>query len=373
MTARCVLIAGAGPVGLAAAVEFRRRGFSPRIVDAGEGPTPDDQSRALGVLPRTLDILAASGIALRMLAEGNRISRMAVTDDGRPLFEMTTTPGHTQHPFILALPQGRTERLMIEWLAAHDVEIEWGVGFQTVADTHVPRVTLSTDEIVAADIVVGADGAHSAVREDIGISWSGDGYPAGFALADVVFDRPIDPAVAKIDLRTSPGHLSGAIAMLPLGERHGRYVGIAPSTEALLGDLPGIGEVVWASRFHVSFRHAERMAKGRVFLAGDAAHVHSPVGGRGMNLGIEDAATLAFLASEDRETEYEMRRLPSVRKVMAATRQGTDFIAAPPPAALALLRVFVPVAGQTPWLRGRIADRILGLDLPPPEWLRQAG
>lgn len=369
VTARRVLIAGAGPVGLAAAVEFRRRGFAPRIVDAGEGPTPEDQSRALGVLPRTLDILAASGLTDRLLAEGNRISRMAVADNGKRLFEMTTAPAHTAHPFILTLPQGRTERLMIAWLAAQDVHVEWGVAFQTVADTHAPRVTLSTGETIPADIVVGADGAHSAVREDVGIPWSGAGYPAEFALADVVFDKPVDPAIGRIELRSGSADPGGAVAMLPLGARRGRYVGIAPSTEALIGDVPGIESVTWASRFHVSFRHAERMAKGRVFLAGDAAHVHSPVGGRGMNLGIWDAATLAFLASEARETEYEMRRLPSVRSVMDATRRGTDFIAAPPPAALLAMRYLMPLAAWTPWLRGRIADRILGLDLPQPEWL----
>ena len=294
---------------------------------------------------------------------------MAIADHGKRLFEATTAPAHTAHPFILSLPQGRTERLMIAWLADHGVAVEWGVAFEGVADTHAPRVTLSTGEVVAADIVVGADGAHSAVREDVGIPWSGEGYPAEFALADVVFDEPIDPAVAQVDLRTAKGDGGAAVAMLPLDARRGRYVGIAPSTEALIGDMPGIASVTWASRFHVSFRHAERMAKGRVFLAGDAAHVHSPVGGRGMNLGIWDAATLAFLASETRETEYEMRRLPSVRAVMQATRQGTDFIAAPPPAALMLMRYVMPVAVHMPWLRGRIADRILGLDLPRPEWL----
>lgn len=364
-----VFIVGAGPVGLAAAVEFRRRGFNPRIIDAGEGPTDEAQSRALGILPTTLDILTASGITDRLLAEGGRIETAEISLDGKRLFRISTRPARTRHNFILTLPQGRTERLMIEWLATHDVTVEWNTAFVSLADTHMPRVRLSNGETVAADLVLSADGVHSAVREDIGIPWSGAGYPAEFALADVVFERPIEASTARADLRSANADSAGAVALLPLSETTGRYVGIAPSTEALLAGIAGIADITWESRFSVSFRHAERMAKGRVFLAGDAAHVHSPVGGRGMNLGIWDAAWLAFLASEGRQSEYEMRRLPSVRRVLEDTRRMTDVIAAPPQRVLTALRYAMPLATRLPWVRRTIAERLLALDLPQPEWL----
>ncbi|MEC5290031.1 FAD-dependent monooxygenase [Aurantimonas sp. C2-6-R+9] len=364
-----VLIVGAGPVGLAAAVEFRRRGFHPRIIDSGEGPTDAAQSRALGILPTTLDILTASGIADRLLAEGGRIENAEISLDGKRLFRISTKPARTRHNFILTLPQGRTERLMIEWLAAHDVTVEWNTAFVSLADTHAPRVSLSNGETVAADLVLGADGVHSAVREDVGIPWSGEGYPAEFALADVVFERPVEASTARANLRTAKGGHGGAVALLPLSATTGRYVGIAPSTDALLAGIEGITSITWESRFSVSFRHAERMAKGRVFLAGDAAHVHSPVGGRGMNLGIWDAGWLAYLASEGRQSEYEMRRLPSVRRVLKDTRQMTDVIAAPSANILNLLRYAMPLATQLPWVRRKIAERLLALDLPQPEWL----
>lgn len=364
-----VLIVGAGPVGLAAAVEFRRRGFHPRIIDAGEGPTDVAQSRALGILPTTLDILAASGITGRLLAEGGRIDKAEISRDGRHLFRISTRPARTRHNFILTLPQGRTERLMIEWLAARDITVEWNTAFVSLADTHAPRVRLSNGEIVAADLVLGADGVHSAVREDIGIPWNGAGYPAEFALADVVFERPIDASTARANLRTAKDGPAGAVALLPLSQTTGRYVGIAPSTEALLAEIEGIAAVTWESRFSVSFRRAERMARGRVFLAGDAAHVHSPVGGRGMNLGIWDAGWLAYLASEGRQSEYEMRRMPSVRQVLEDTRRMTDVIAAPPQRVLTTLRYALPLATRLPWVRRKIAERLLALDLPQPEWL----
>ncbi|MCP3055404.1 FAD-dependent oxidoreductase [Aurantimonas marianensis] len=364
-----VLIVGAGPVGLAAAVEFRRRGFHPRIVDAGGGSTDEAQSRALGILPTTLDILAASGITERLLAEGSRIENAEISLDGKRLFGISTKPARTRHNFILTLPQGRTERLMIEWLAARDIAVEWNTAFVSLADTHAPRVRLSNGETVGADLVLGADGVHSAVREDIGIPWNGEGYPAEFALADVVFESRIDAATARANLRTANGGAGGAVALLPLGETKGRYVGIAPSTAALLAGIEGIAAITWESRFSVSFRHAERLAKGRVFLAGDAAHVHSPVGGRGMNLGIWDAAWLAFLASEGRQSEYEMRRLPSVRRVLKDTRRMTDVIAAPPQRLLSVLRYVMPLATRLPFVRRMIAEQLLALDLPQPEWL----
>ena len=192
----------------------------------------------------------------------------------------------------------------------------------------------------------------------------------------MTFSKPIDAETAHVDLRTKgtgKDEEGGAMAILPFAERRARIIGVAPSTEALVGSMPNLAEVTWASRFHVAFRHAERMAKGRVFLAGDAAHVHSPVGGRGMNLGIWDAAWFAFLASEGRESEYEMRRLPSVRRVLADTRRGTDFITAPPARAVTLLRLLGPIAAHTPYLNRRIAERLLALDLPQPPWLAKEG
>ena len=364
---RAVLIVGAGPVGLAAAVEFSRRGFRPRIIDAREGPTPETQSHALAIMPTTLDVFEASGLTAKLLAAGTHIERFEVARDGHRLITLQTNAARakTRHPFILSLPQGRTERLMIAWLEARGITVEWNVAFTSLVDTHRPTVTLSTGERGSFDLVLAADGVHSRVREDIGIPLSGQAYPTEFALADVVFRSRIDPTTARADLRSE----GGARAMIPIDANRARYVGIAPSTDALLDGLTNIAEVTWSSRFTVAFRRAERMAKGRVFLAGDAAHVHSPVGGRGMNLGIWDAATLAWLASLGRESEYETKRLTAVKQVLAATRAGTDFISHPPAAALWALRLLGPVATKLPFVSRLIAERLLALDMKPLPWL----
>ncbi len=364
---RKVLIVGAGPVGLAAAVEFTRRGFRPRIVDKGEGPTPQTQSRALAIMPTTLDVFEASGLTAELLAAGTRIERFEIARDGKRLASLGTGAARakTRHPFILSLPQGRTERLMIAWLQARGIAVEWGVAFESLADTHRPMVTLSTGERLSCDLVLGADGSHSLVRQDIDIPLTGKAHPTEFALADVVFETPVDPLTAHADLRT----VGGVRAMIPIDGTHARYVGIAASTDALLDGLTNIAEVTWSSRFSIAFRRAERMAKGRVFLAGDAAHVHSPVGGRGMNLGIWDAATLAWLASFGRESEYETKRLTAVRQVLDTTRAGTDFVSDPPAAALWVIRLLGPLASSLPFVSRRIAERLLALDMKPLPWL----
>ncbi|HEX2020221.1 MAG TPA: NAD(P)/FAD-dependent oxidoreductase [Aurantimonas sp.] len=360
-----ILIAGAGPVGLAAAVELTRRGLAVRIVDAGEGPTPTEQSRALGILPTTLAVLAESGVSARLLAEGARIGGADVARDGRRLFSIEFAAARTPTPFVLSLPQGRTERIMIDWLEARSVRVEWTLALEDIVDTHRPRALLSNGESVATRAVIGCDGIHSRVRETVGIPWRGEGYPGRFSLADVRFSAPIDTTRATVNIRSG----IGAAALLPFGPHAGRFIGIGGEPEALYDGVEGIEAVTWASSFSVSFRRAERMAKGRVFLAGDAAHVHSPVGGRGMNLGIWDAATLAFLLSEGRETEYETQRLPVVDQVLKATRQMTDTVSNRSGTALRLMPYAMPLANRIPVLSRRIAERGLALDLKQPEWL----
>lgn len=361
-----VLIAGAGPVGLAAAVELTRRGVALRIVDAGEGPTPAEQSRALAINPTTLAILGPSGLSETLLAAGTTITGSDVVIDGRTALSLSFKSAHTPHPFMLALPQGRTERLMIDWLKQRQVEVEWNVGLAAVGETHRPSAVLSTGEELAAVAILGCDGSHSKVRQELGVPWSGEGYPGVFALADVIFDAPIDPHRARICIgsgeRTSH-------ALLPMGDNRARLIGFHDSPDALIAAVGGIASVTWRSTFRVSFRHAERMSRGWVFLAGDAAHVHSPVGGRGMNLGIADAATFAWLFCEHRETEYESKRLPVVRSVMEQTRQMTDMLAKPPSHIASFLKYAMPMATMLAPVRRKMAEWVLALDLPQPEWL----
>ncbi|MER0237517.1 NAD(P)/FAD-dependent oxidoreductase [Fulvimarina sp. MAC8] len=362
---RPLVIAGAGPVGLALAVEAVRRGMNVRIVDRGEGPTSIDESRALAVMPTTLAVLKSSGVTDRLVAEGQPIRRVRISWAGRPAVEFSLDAADTPTPFILSLPQGRTERALIDWLSERGVDVEWGVSLTGLEDTRAPTAILSTGERIASHALAGCDGVHSAVRRLLDVPWLGDRYPTKFALADVRLKTPIDAD----HIRLSLGGPAGTRAILPFGPDFGRLIGVIDEPEALLKDRDDVASVGWTSSFEVAFHRAERMARGMVFLAGDAAHEHSPVGGRGMNLGIWDAAWLAFLLSEGRASEYEMRRMPSVKKVLEQTRSMTDTISDPPGWLGAALRFGLPAALKFPAVRKRIATRLLALDLPQPEWL----
>ncbi|MBO0902307.1 FAD-dependent oxidoreductase [Jiella sonneratiae] len=361
-----VFIAGAGPVGLAAAVELTRRGVPVRIADRDAGPTPADQSRALGVLPQTLRILEASGLSEKLLAAGTTVGGADLSIGEKKVVSLDLSGARTPYPFILSLPQGKTERLMIEWLGARNVAVEWNVPVEAVGDTRRPTVRLGTGEEVAATAVLGCDGGHSKVREEIGVPWVGEGYPGIFALADVAFSVPIDPHRARFSLGSPAGT---SHALVPMSDRTGRLIGFHDSPERLVAAAKNVERVIWQSTFHVAFRRAERMSRGWVFLAGDAAHVHSPVGGRGMNLGIWDVATFAWLFSEHRETEYESKRLPVVKTVLDQTFAGTQTLDDPPAYLGPLLRYVMPLATGVPFVGRRIAERLLALDLPQPEWL----
>ncbi len=184
-------------------------------------------------------------------------------------------------------------------------------------DLSKPRVTLrKADGSVEAadfDIVVAADGAHSAVRRAVGIGFPGQALESSFYLADFRYAVPIDPSFAEISLFDP-----GMIGRLPVTRDVLRYISTLPDFGSQIQHPAPVAERVWASDFRIHFRHVARMAKGNVFLAGDAAHIHSPAGARGMNLGIEDACWLAWLISEGREREYAGLRMPAVKSGVEA-------------------------------------------------------
>lgn len=359
-----VLIVGAGPTGLAAALFLTRAGVAVRIIEAA--PAPTTTSRALAVNPRSLELLQPTGVTARILSEGQSVSAIRIAREGRitaslqPDWEKVA-PGRP----MTILPQARTEALLTEALADLGVTPERGVGLTGLTQTpEAVTAALSNGESVTAALLLGADGAHSAVRHALGLDFPGDASDLPWHLMDVdIAGAPADEA--RIDFQRS-----GPIIALPFSGGTFRLIGFG---EPLLPRLPAswtAGEVRWASEFRVSHRMVPTMAVGRVALAGDAAHIHSPIGGRGMNLGIEDGFVFAACAVDalqgdlSRIADYARLR-HAVDAAWVKTSHGlTGFVTDQSPMVRFAKRIAPPIAASIPGLVDMALKRGLGLDHP---------
>jgi 2-polyprenyl-6-methoxyphenol hydroxylase-like FAD-dependent oxidoreductase len=359
-----VFIAGGGPVGLTAAIELYRRGFTPRIIDPDMAVSP--QSRALAVNPRTLDLLEPSGATEALLAAGHRVRRIHVRYNTQPLFQMKLGLVRHRFNFLLSLPQSKTEEILADTLKRHGGILERGAALENFRTTDGQiTASLSNGGTVLTDLLIGADGSHSIVRKSLGLGFPGESAEQAFGLADVELDNwpfPWDQAVATIN----EDHV---VAFIPMREGFGRFVSTLPNTMNLLPPDAKPRSIEWQAEFRISYRQAETYQKGNVFLAGDAAHIHSPVGGRGMNLGIEDACWLAWLIEKGRSADYSAYRHPVGAKVLKLTAQPTRMISSNSLSAKALRRWIIPYVLGMEWVQGRILPSLLALDTPPPPWL----
>lgn len=366
---RSILIAGAGATGLTAALELARRGHLPRIVDSDAGPVPLTESRALGINARTLTLLSPSRVTDTILQEAQQIQHFRIAAKSKVLADIDTTEVPGPYSAIHALAQGHTERLLLGKLSDYEIVPEWQTVVEAVSgDLSEPKVTLrkldGTVETADFDIVIAADGSHSTVREALGLGFPGQVLESSFYLADFRYAGPVDPSYAEISLFDP-----GMIGRLPVTRDVLRYISTLPDFESRIEHPAPIAERVWASDFRIHFRRAEVMAKGNVFLAGDAAHIHSPAGARGMNLGIEDACWLAWLISEGREQEYAVLRMPAVTTVLKQTHQLTSLITMKQPMAIAIRNLAVPVLLRIPAFRQKLLHGVSGYDTQSPPWI----
>lgn len=361
-----VTIVGAGPVGLTAALELKRRGIHPRIIDKSSGPA--GQSRALGVNARTLEILEPSGLTEQLLESGNRLERAFFVENGQTVFTLQFHRLKHRFPFMLIVPQSETEQLLIDALAERGVEVEWETELMelSIEDDVVTAVIATEDscEDETPDYLIGADGAHSTARQFAGLDFAGEPYPVVFALADIEYQQPRDPTAATIEILPE-----GAIASFPIDAHTVRHVGTSADIVTLVRNRRSGSSVIWQSEFHVSFRHVKSLDQGPVLLAGDAAHIHSPVGARGMNLGIEDAAWLAWLIETDAVESYTETRLPAAKRVIRFTRAQTNQLLQSGPFIRTLRRIFAPLMLSVPVVEQMALRRVAGLDTPSPPWL----
>lgn len=350
------LIVGAGPTGLAAALFLRERGIPARIIDADDAPSV--HSKALAVNARTLDLLEPAGVTDKMLAAGRAAKAFHLWRPDRKLATIPFGGEPDRFPFMLILAQSESERLLADAVTQRGLTVERGVSLTDVS-TSGGRITatLSTGETLSPPYLLGADGAHSTVRKTLKRDFPGSSWPESWHLYDVHLKTPLDDASAHAFLLDE-----GALFMLRIKADIWRVIG---QPGGVLDRLPvgtTTGEIVWESEFEFSHRIAKPLCADNVCLAGDAAHIHAPIGGRGMNLGIEDAYVFAALAAENRLNDYERLRRPAIESVvhmiekMGQVPRGKSLAAT-------LVRKF---SGVVPWIVSRektwLRNWLLGLD-----------
>jgi 2-polyprenyl-6-methoxyphenol hydroxylase-like FAD-dependent oxidoreductase len=314
-------------------------------------------------------LLEPSGVAERLIAAGNPVTCAEIRRGGRHVADLELTILGNPHPYILVLPQGRTERLLEERLAGYGITVERKTectGLSLSAAT--PTATLESAggrHAATVDHVLGADGVHSTVRREAGIALAGgQSEPQAFGLVDATLSKPIDPT--RVVFTMLP---DGALGRIPISDRLVRYVSNRPDIGTAIPDSEGIEDIVWRSSFHITYGRAEKFQKGPVYLMGDAAHVHSPAGGRGMNLGMEDAAWFAWALSENRLDRYSDDRIPYAVRTLRFSRTQTGQITGATKLRNALAATIAPLMLAIPPIRRLAVRNILALDTPLPPWL----
>jgi len=376
MTMTDVLIVGAGPTGLTLGAVLTKRGVAATVVDAQ--PAGENTSRACAVASRTLEVLERIDVSQQLVAQGLHNPRFSMRDRDRVLIPIDFSSLPTSYPYTLTISQADTERVLLDRLTQLGGEV---VRPRTLTgltqDDESVVATFDNGDPITARYVVGADGMHSAVRAQAHIGFRGHEYPESFALADVRL-RGSAPA-NEIFLFYAPAGLT-VIAPLPGGAY--RIVApvenapAAPTAEFVqrLLDARGFGpgrlvvdEVIWGSHFRIHHRVADSYRAGRLLLAGDAAHVHSPAGGQGMNTGIQDAVALAdaleqvLAGAPDSLLDcYGDDRRAVALEVLSLTGRLTR-MATLPPVLRPARNVAMQLSSRVPAVRRQLAWRLSGL------------
>lgn len=378
-----VLIVGAGPVGLALACHCRRLGLAVRVLDKKSGPSTT--SKAIGLQYRISEVLAIMGVADRFLARGSTPTQVNMYRGERKLVSLKFA-GFGDHagrdafaPQAIMLPQSETEELLLDLLRERGGNVEWDTEFtrfrqdETSVTSSLRRAD-GSEEVVESAWLVSCEGAHSVIRKQAGFSFEGKTHPQTFFMADVEldWDRPHGEHHVWF-------HPEGSFAALslPRSKCWRLFVEVNPQTadagpptletiramvaHRMGAQAPGIANPTWISDFRINCRMVDGYRRGRVLLAGDAAHIHSPTGGQGIVTGIQDATNLAWKLARVQAgaplsliDTYQEERLPKARDVLAETTRTTSIFTSSN-AFLAGLRDWVVL----PLLRSRWVQRRL--------------
>ena len=375
-----ILIVGAGPSGLALAAALKRRGVNAVIIDQQSAGA--NTSRACVVHARTMEVLEPLGVSRDLLAEGVKVPIFRVRDRDQPLLTIDFSDLPSSYRFALMIPQNRVEQILLQHLESLGCKVMRPcklIRYTTSPSLVEAQVQDSSIKSIKAEWLIGCDGMHSTVRQQSGIAFSGGEYEASFVLADVSMDWPLSRE--EVTLFFAP---KGLVVVAPLPNERFRIVATVdeapevPSLEFMQAILDARGpttspgrlhDVAWSSRFHIHHRVAQTPRKGRVLLCGDAAHVHSPAGGQGMNTGIQDSVSLAEALTstlrdgdEARLDAWAAQRHKVASDVVTLTDRMTRVATMKSPTGQTLRNIAVAFVGHLPPVRAAVAKTLAELD-----------
>ena len=376
-----VLIVGAGPTGMTAAMELLRFGVPVRIVD--KLLEPSTTSRALAVQARTLELFEQRGLIQEMLQIGNPAKAATIYGNGKCLGKVHLGEIKSRYNYILLISQGETERILREQLDRQGVAIERGTEMINFSQLESSQLGLNggvkavlrnreraLEELEAA-YLISAEGAHSTVRHTLNLQFQGKSRRQSYALADLHLDGDLPDDELSI---FTAAH--GFLGVFPMGNRHFRFIATDPEKHEQTDDDPTLAELqtlydadshipvrlrdlTWSSRFRINSRMLNTLREHRIFFGGDAAHVHSPAGGQGMNTGIQDMIDLSWKlamvwqgkATPELLNTYEEERLPIIRSIVSKTEAATDALNSDSPIVHQLITHIAPVLLSTQFVQ----------------------
>ncbi|ARP80206.1 hypothetical protein CAL12_04735 [Bordetella genomosp. 8] len=382
-----VLVVGAGPVGLTLAMALKRRGVDVRIID--KAIARSDKSKALVIWSRTLELLEVQGCAHAFIAAGMRARGARIFAQDTMLAHVRFDIARSAYNYALMIPQSETERLLEEQLEDLGTRVERRielVAFQDNGNDGVNATLRHPDgrqETMDASYLCGCDGAHSTVRHALGSQFEGETMPSDWLLADVHLegDLPQD----ELTICWKP---DGVLVAFPMGDKRFRVIADLGTTGASIPPTPTLEQIqavldargphglraydpYWLSGFRINERKVKHYRRGRVFLSGDAAHVHSPAGGQGMNTGMQDAFNLAWKlgmvwhghAAEPLLDSYSVERSAIGNQVLRNAGNMTRIALLRNPILRELRNLAAGTLSRIPGLRQRMVDQLTEMDL----------
>ncbi|KTD06692.1 FAD dependent oxidoreductase [Legionella gratiana] len=379
-----VLIVGAGPVGLFCANELTRQGLSCRIID--KKAQLSDKSKALAIHIRTLDLLNDCGFLNEIIDKGLKVDGVLFKSKGKELIHATFANLEADHHFLIDLPQDKTERVFYKGLIDRGLNVEWQTELTAIEET--PNHIVSTlklangqSETIETSWVIACDGSHSTLRKLVNAEFIGSSIKQTWWLADLLIDWELPEN--KLILYVSD---KGPLACFPMGEKRYRIVMTAPkrimheepSMEDInqafklrCSDNATLSDPLWISSFGIDHKQIQKYRYGRIFFAGDAAHVHSPMGGQGLNTGLQDIYNLSWklalvhkgFAKDYLLDSYHSERHPIAASVLKKTGLMTYMIMMKNPVLIYLRNFMMQVAVSFDFIKDSILYDIAELSV----------